>query len=166
MAKTVSNVCVGVATLYIHDTAGTAVGSITTEIGYTEDGVRMEYNPTIADVDVEEDTFPIERVITKEEISVIVNIAEASLANLEHAIAGGSLAGAVVTIGGGTMQEIAARIVGEAPAGGTRTIYLPYVNPTGMVGMPFRRGEKTVVPITLKPFRNADGATICTITDS
>lgn len=166
MAKTVANICVGVATLYYHSTAGTVVGSITTEVGYTEDGVNMEYNPTIVDIDVEEDTFPVERVITKEELSIICNMAEASLANLRNAIAGSILAGAVITIGGGAMQEIAIKIVGEAPSGGTRTIYIPYVNPVGTVGLTYRLGEKTIVPVTFKPFRNAFGATICTITDS
>lgn len=166
MAKTVSNICVGVATLYVHDTAGTAAGSITDEVGYTEDGVNFEYNPTVADIDVEEDTFPVERVITKEEVSVTCNMAEASLANLDNTIAGSILAGAVITIGGGTMQEKAIKVVGEAPSGATRTIYMPYVNPVGVVGQSYRKDNKTIVPVTFKAFRNADGATICTIMDS
>ena len=166
MAKTVSNITVGVATLYYHATAGTAAAGITTEVGYTEDGVNIEYNPTLADIKVEEDTFPVQRVITDEDMTVTCNMAEASLTNLEKAMSGAILAGAVITIGGGLVQEIAIKIVGVAPSGGTRTIYLPYVNPMGTVGMAYRKGIKTVVPVSFKPFRNAVGATICTVTDS
>ena len=162
----VGNVLVGVALLYYHTTPGTAVGSVVTEIGYTEDGVNIEYNPTIEDIDVEEETFPVKRVITKEECSITCNMAESSIANLEQAMAGALRVGGVITLGGGTIQEIAMKIVGIAPSGAVRTIYAGYVNPVGVVGMSYRLGEKTIVPVTFKPFLNAYGGTVITITDA
>jgi hypothetical protein len=166
MAKTVANVLTGVATLYYHATAGTVVGSVTTEVGYTEDGVNLEYNPTVEDTLVEEETMAIGRVLTKEEVSITCNMAESALANLELSMAGASLAGAVITLGGGTLQNFAIKIVGTAPAAGTRTIYAGYVHPTGTVGQSYKKGTKTIVPVTFKAYKYASGASAVTITDS
>ena len=166
MAKTVANVLVGVATLYYHATAGTAVGSVTTEVGYTEDGVNIEYAPTVENIKVAEETVPINRVITDEDITITCNMAESDLEQLELALAGASRAGDVITLGGGTLQNFAIKIVGTAPAGATRTIYAGYVHPTGTVGMSYKQGEKTIVPVTLKPYLNASGGTVLTITDA
>jgi len=166
MAKTAGSVLVGVATLYYHATAGTAVGSVTTEVGYTEDGVTIEYAPTINDIEVEEETVPISRVITKEDISITCNMAESDLEQLELALAGSSRAGDVITLGGGEIQNFAIKIVGTAPSAATRTIYAGYVHPTGTVGMSYKKGEKTIVPVTLKPYLNTSGGTVITITDA
>jgi hypothetical protein len=166
MAKTVANVLVGVATLYYHPTAGTAVGSVTTEVGYTKDGVTIEYAPTINDIDVEEETVSIKRVIAKEDISITCNMSESALNNLELAMAGASRAADVITLGGGTLQDFALKITGIAPSGATRTIYAGYVHPTGTVGMSYKKGEETIVPLTLKPYLNASGGTVITIEDA
>jgi hypothetical protein len=148
---TIGNVLVGDATLY-YGTAGDDAVDIKTNIGYTEDGVSIEYAPEVADIDVEEQTVTIKRVITKEEISITCNMAESALDNLTLAMAGADLAGLVITLGGGELQSFGIRIVGTAPEGFTRTIYAPYVNPTGTVGMSYKRGEKTIVPVTLKAY--------------
>jgi hypothetical protein len=166
MAKTAANVLVGVATLYYHPTAGTAVGSVTTEVGYTEDGVSIEYAPTVEDIDVEEETVAIKRVITKEDISITCNMAESDLEQLELAMGGASRAADVITLGGGVLQDFAIKIVGTAPGGATRTIYAGYVHPTGTVGMSYKKGEKTIVPLTLKPFLISSGGTVLTIEDA
>jgi len=166
MAKTVANVLTGVATLYYHATAGTAVGSVTTEVGYTEDGVNIEYAPTVEDTRVEEETMPIGHVLTQEDVSITCNMAESALANLELAMAGASRAGAVITLGGGTLQNFAIKIVGTAPAGATRTFYAGYVHPTGTVGQSYKKGGKTIVPVTFKAYKYASGANAVTWTDA
>ena len=166
MAKTVASVLVGVATLYYHATAGTAVGSVTTEVGYTEDGVSIEYAPTIQDIDVAEETVSIKRVITKEDITITCNMAESDLEQLDLALAGGLRAADVITLGGGALQDFAIKITGTAPGGLTRTIYAGYVNPTGTVGMSYKKGEKTIVPVSLKPFKNTSAGTVITISDA
>lgn len=166
MAKTAANVLVGSATLYYHATPGTAAASVTTEVGYTEDGVTIEYNPTIEDITVNEETVAINRAITKEDITITCNMAESDLDQLTLALAGGNRAAGVITLGGGVLQDFALKIVGTAPAGKTRTIYAGYVHPTGTVGMSYKKGEKTIVPLTLKPFLIASGGTVLTITDA
>ena len=166
MAETVANVLVGVAALYYHATAGTVVGSVVTQVGYTEDGVELVYDPTVEDIDVAEETVSIKRVISKEDISIVCNMAESALVNMELAMAGASLAGAVITLGGGVIQNFAIKIVGVNPAGAARTIYAGYVHATGTVGMSYKKGEKTIVPVTLKPYLNTSGGTVLTITDA
>lgn len=167
MATVVANVLVGTGTLYYHTTPGTAVGSVTTEFGYTEDGVTIEYTADIADIEVEEETFAIDRVITKEEIIITCNLAENLLANLENALAGALTGGAgIVDLGGGAMRNMALRFVGVAPGGLNRTIYIPYANPIGAVGMAYKKGEKTIIPVSFKGYQGVSGADVVQITDA
>ncbi len=119
-----------------------------TDLGYTEDGVRMEYSATEADVDVEEETFSIDRVITKEALTVTCNMAEGSLANLAYAMAGSVLSGSMITLGLGVNKKMALQIVGRNPAGKLRTIAMPLVTATGNVGQAYRKGSKMIVPMT------------------
>lgn len=170
MAKTAANVIVGVADIYYNPTAGTAVGGAGwVELGYTRDGVTMTYTADTADIEVEEETFPIKRVITKETAEVTCNLAENSLVNLNQALAGGVLAGGTITLAAGAIKEIALKIVGTNLGGGgatTRTVYLPYATATGAVGQSYKKGEDTIVPVTFQAFKNAFGADVCTIIDA
>ena len=161
MAKTIANVLVGVATLEIKY----PVGGAYVEVGYTEDGVNMEYSADTADIEVEEETFPIERVITKETLAVTCNMAESSLYNIDKAIAGSVLAASTITIGGGTNKEMSIKIVGTPPGGlTTRTIEIPLATALGTVGMSYRKGIKTIVPVTFQALKGA--ADVCTIIDA
>ena len=160
MAKTTSNVLVGVAILYFKY----PVGGSYVEVGYTKDGVTLEYNADTADIDVEEATFPIKRVITKEKLSVKCNMAESSLINMDKAIAGSVLAASTITIGGGLIKEMSIQIVGTNPAGFARTITIPLATAVGSVGMPFKKGEETVVPVEFQALKGASD--VCTIVDS
>jgi len=167
MATVVANVLVGTGTLYYHTTPGTAAASVTTEFGYTEDGVTLEYTPTVQDVEVEEETFAIKRVLTKEEAVVTCNLAENLLANLENAMAGALTGGAgIVNLGGGAMRDMALKFVGVAPGGLTRTIYIPYANPTGTVGEAYKKGPKTLIPASFKAYQGVSGGTVVSYTDA
>lgn len=167
MATVVANVLVGTGTLYYHTTPGTAVGSVTTEFGYTEDGVTLEYTPTVQDIEVEEETFPVKRVLTKEEFTVIVNLAEDLLANIENAMAGALTGGAgIVDLGAGAIRDMALKFVGIAPSGLTRTVYIPYAHPVGPVGMAYKKGVKTLVPCQFKAYLGVSGGDVVTITDA
>ena len=167
MANVVGNVLVGVGKLYYHTTPGTASASVTTEFGYTEDGVTLEYSASISDIDVEEETFSIKRAITKEEFIITCNLAETRLANLQNAMAGALTGGAnVVDLGGGALQDMALKFVGTAPSGfTTRTFYVPYAHPTGTVGMPYKKGDKTLIPVQFKAYKGAAGDVV-EITDA
>lgn len=167
MATIVANVLVGTGTLFYNTTPGTAVGSVTTEFGYTEDGVNIEYTADIADIDVEEETFSIARVITKEELTINCTFAENLLANLENAMAGALTGGAgIVDLGAGGMRTMALKFVGATVDGDDRTIYIPYANPVGAVAMSYKKGEQTMIPVSFKAYQGVSGGDVVTITDA
>jgi len=163
---TVANVLVGDATVTVTPNAGTLHPAAPVIIGYTVDGVDMSVKTSFADIKVEETNGTIIRRITDQEVTVTLNVAEGTLDNLVIAIPGTHLAGAVLTIGGDMLGEFALSIVGVGPTGGfTRTIALPHVNATGEVGIPFKKGAISVVPITFSCLTIAAG-TFGTITDA
>ena len=166
MANTIGNVLVGVAELFI----GVAGVAAATAVGYTEDGVTLEYSADVADIETEEETFPINRVITKETITVVCNCAESSIANIGYAIAGADGHASPVVIGdtatGGVLQKCSLKIVGKTPAGTARTIAILYAHPTGSVGMSYKKGEKTIVPMSFVAYKGDVAVDVCTITDA
>jgi len=167
MAKTASNVLVGVAELHYNPIPGTAVGGAGwIELGYTEDGLTLTYTAETADIEVEEETFPLKRVMTKETLELAANLAEASLLNMSQAMGGGILAGGVITLGGGALKEIGLKAIGTSPAGTARTVYVPYATATGAMGVPFRKGAKSVVPVAFQAYKHGAGVDVCTVTDA
>jgi len=154
---------------YTIEPGGTAPGmtlsSPFTEVGYTEDGVKLEYTASEADVDVEEETFSIGRVITKETLAVTCNMAESSLYNIDKAMAGSVLSGSILTLGDGVNKTMNLKIAGTNPAGYIREILIPLATATGTVGMSYRKGEKTVVPVTFQALKPTTGK-VCTIVDN
>ena len=249
MANTIAQVLVGTAVLSFRKIKPTEhdVDAALTEVGYTEDGVIIEYSVDTADVETEEETFPINRVITKETIAVICNLAESSLLNIARGMIGAKLddpgTPTILTLGGGTIVDeeftsvhdgavalihamidyasevvepdgggtpyvrgtdytmnymegditvlgtgtmgnttvfdidynystsgniIQLQIVGSAPpvaeVAKTRTIAIAEANAVGAVGMSYRKGEKTIVPVTFKAIKKA-ATDVCTITD-
>lgn len=146
-------------------TEGIRLSAPSTEVGYTEDGVTMEYTADEADIEVEEETFPIDRVITKETVAVTCNMAESSLYNMDKAMAGSLLSGSILKLGAGTNKKISLEIIGTNPAGFLRIISIPVCTATGAVGMPYKKGEKTVVPVTFQALKTADHPA-CTIVDN
>ncbi len=172
MAMTVANVIVGTAVLSYNPTEGSAVGAGGwVELGLTEDGVTMTYTADTADIEVEEETFPVSRVITKETIEVTCNLAENSRVNLSQAIAGGILAGVNITMGPGpgATWPVAIKIVGTLLGTGAatnRTVHIGYAQAIGSVGQSYRKGEKTLVPVTFQGYQNTAGGVVCTISDA
>ena len=146
-------------------TPGIRLSAPSTEVGYTEDGVTMEYTADEADVEVEEETFPIDRVITKETAAVTCNMAESSLYNIDKAMAGSLLSGSILKLGAGTNKKISLELIGTNPAGFLRTILIPSCTATGAVGMAYKKGEKTVVPVTFQALKTT-GHPAVTIVDN
>ena len=156
-------------TLYAIEPGGNAPGlmlsSPYTDVGYTEDGVTMEYTADEADGEVEEETFPIYRVITKETVQITCNMAESSLANIGNAMAGAAVSANILSFGAGVNKTMNLRIKGLNPAGFIREILVPLATATGAVGMSYKKGEKTVVPVTFQALKPATGFA-CTIVDN
>ena len=143
----IANVLVGVAEVEIN----------TEPVGYTADGVTMTIRSDFADIKVEELAGTIKRVLSDQRVEVTLNMAEGSLVNLAEAIPGSSLDAATLTIGGGALQEVQIKVIGTNPAGFNRTITLTACNPTGEVGIPFKKGEISVVPVTFSALIDDDG---------
>ena len=61
MARTIANVLIGYGTLSI----AYPVGGALTDVGYTKDGVNLEYDESHYDLMVEETTLPINRALLK-----------------------------------------------------------------------------------------------------
>ena len=134
---------------------GFSLSSPYTDIGYTEDGVTMTYNADTADIEVEEETVAIDRVLTKESVEITCNMAEASLANMGFAMAGSVVSGSILTVGAGVLKTLNLRLEGTNPAGFKRQMFFPKATATGSVGMPYKKGEKTVVPVTFQALKPA-----------
>jgi len=143
---------------YTIEPGGTApamsLSSPFTTVGYTEDGVTLTYTADTADIEVEEETFPIDRVITKETAEVTCNMAQSSLYNMDKAMAGAVLSGNILTLGGGVNKTLNLKIQGKNGDGYLVEIFMPKATATGAVGVAWRKGEKTILPVTfqcLKP---------------
>lgn len=145
-------------------TVGLSLSSPFTEVGYTEDGVTIEYTADEADIEVEEETFPIDRVITKETLAVTCNMAESSLFNIDKAMAGSVLSGSILKLGNGVNKTMNLKIAGTNPAGFNREILIPLATATGAVGMSYKKGEKTIVPVTFQALKG--DSPVCTIVDN
>ena len=134
-------------------TEALSLSSPFTEVGYTEDGVTVTYTADTAGIEVEEETFEIDRVITKETAEVTCNMAESSLFNIDKAMAGAVLSGSILTLGAGVNKKLNLKIEGKTPSGHLAAIMMPLVTATGSVGMAYKKGEKTVVPVTFQALK-------------
>ena len=157
---TASKVLVGVVTLEIK----CPIGGTYRNVGYTEDGVTVDYGVTKVEINVEEETYPIKQTIQTESLKVTANLAESSLANMHIAMAGSVLAGNVLSIGSGVDKEMAIRLVGKNELGYDKTWEIPQAVASGSVGMPYRKNEKTVVPVEFTAIKGSEA--IATVTDS
>ncbi len=145
-------------------TPGLSLSSPYTEVGYTEDGVILTYTADEADIDVEEETFAIGRVITKETLAITCNMAETSLFNINKAMAGSVLSGSIITLGTGVNKTMNLKLEGTNPAGFHRAIQIPLATATGAVGMSYRKGTKTVIPVTFQALKG--DSPVVTIVDN
>ncbi len=80
-------------------------------------------------------------------------MAQASLDNLAKAMAGSVLSGSILTLGAGVNKKMNIKIEGKTSGGHLASILMPKVTATGAVGIPYKKGEKTVVPLTLQALK-------------
>jgi hypothetical protein len=107
MAQSITEVLLGTGTLYTvlesdlngstptasfpADPDETPDSSYFTDIGYSEGGFSLEYDKTFEDVMVAEEIDPIKTIKTAQEVRITGELAQASLANLKLAMAGGTI---------------------------------------------------------------------------
>ena len=156
-------------TVYTIEPGGTSpamrLSSPFTDIGYTKDGLTITYTADTADIEVEEETFPIAIVLTKESAEVTCNMAESTLANINNAMGGGVLSGSILTLGGGTIKTLNLKLTGLTPDGYLREIFIPNASATGAVGIAYKKGEQTVIPVTWRATK-PEGSSAVTIVDN
>jgi len=133
--------------------AAIILGAPFTEVGYTEDGVIATYTAEEADIEVEEETIAIDRVLTKEIFEVTCNMAQSSLFNIDKAMAGSLLSGNILKIGAGVNKKITLQIRGTSPDGYIRAILIPSCTAMGAVGMAYTKDAKTVIPVTFQALK-------------
>ena len=124
------------------------------EVGYTEDGVTFEYIVEEDDTRVDEESFPIDRDIVSEGAAFICSMAEATMANMNFAMAGSVLSGATLKLGAGVNKKLGVQIIATNPASFYRSITMPSCTANSNVSMAFKRaGQKTLVPVRFEAIK-------------
>ncbi len=137
-------------------------------LGWTSDGVTMTVATEAADIKVEEVIGTLKRVVTDQTLEVTLNMAEGTLDNLNVAIPRTKEDPAgTLTLGvpdNDTFPYLMGKLVltGEAPSGKTRTVTLYKVSATGSVGIPYKKGEISVIPVTFSAMKDGIPANTAT----
>lgn len=122
---TASNVLVGLGTVSFKTPY---TGSWTAQ-GFSIDGATLLYTPTYEVSRVPWSTFDADACLVGEEVMVVMEMAESTLANLRLALPGvEDLTASTITLGKSdySWNGIGCKIVGSNPAGFARTITMPY----------------------------------------
>lgn len=146
-----ANVLIGTAEITL------GVGVLARVVGYTTDGVTMNVKSDYFHAKSEENVGTLKRYLIDQEVEVALNIAEGALVDLADAIPGSSLVGAVLTLGGGSLQEHRLTLRGTTPGGKDRVIILTLVNPIGAVSVPYKKGEVSIVPVVFSALVDDSG---------
>ena len=136
-------------------TAAILVNAPYTDVGYTDDGVDMTYTGETANIDAEEETFPIDNVLVSESVEITCNMAEASLFNMNIAMGGAVLSGSILKLGGGVQKKVTLQLLGVGPEGFHTALLIPSCVAVGAVGMPYKKETKTIVPVTFRALKTA-----------
>lgn len=169
---TTTNVLYGVGILFTA-TVGTAVPSdqnlgVATAwtglgwayVGATEAGVTVTFNPTVQDLNIEEQPTPVAVVVGAATLQVTATLSEETLFNVNLAWGnGGSIA--VTPAGAGqpgksvmtlstNFQSMACALVGRNQLGYARVLNIPQVMSAGQVQTAYRRAaQQRLYPLTL-----------------
>lgn len=148
------------------------------EMGFTEEGVEIEYTPEFFDAVVDQELTAVKKVLTAEAVVLRTRLAEADLDRLSKAIAGaafstiaqaaGQSAQDVVKIGGGTAAVKALAFEGKSPEGGFRIIFVHRAVSAEAVVQAYKKGEKTIFAVAFAALADTNkpaGEKLLTIND-
>ncbi|RKL63017.1 hypothetical protein DXT63_08455 [Thermoanaerobacteraceae bacterium SP2] len=153
------NVLVGAASMSISKDGGTTW----IDIGYTQDGATLNYNPTFQNIEVDQELLPVKKVKTGETLTITVNMAEATLENYKLALGlpdtalteDTTLKTRTLTLKPNfELPEHQVKLVGKNPDGLDRTITLFRVVSTGNVQTSYTKNGVQLIPITLEALAN------------
>lgn len=164
-----ANIIVGTAMLYVAPVGTPApvvpptnvaptIDPLWVPMGYTDAGIKFAYAVSNKDISVDEEMAPVDVLPDKETVKVSCGLAEATLENLNRAIAGGTLTTIAVGVGVAgesilqvgsrqTNQKFACLLIGNGPKGFTRMVNLYRAIATSNMEMTYKRAEKVMVPV-------------------
>lgn len=164
-----ANIIVGTAMLYVAP-VGTAapvvpptnvaptINALWIPVGYTDAGIKFAYSVSNKEITVDEEMAPVDVLPDKETVKISCALAEATLENLNRAIAGGTLtttAPATGVAGSSTLSvgslqtnvKMAYLLIGNAPKGFLRMFNLYRGIATSNLELTYKRAEKIMVPV-------------------
>jgi hypothetical protein len=129
-------------------------------VGATEAGVTLTFNPTVQNINIEEQPTPVGVAVNTADLQITTNLSEETLAHINMAWGNGGTT-AVTAAGAGqpgksvltlstAFQTLSAAIVGVNQLGFARVLYIPVVVSAGQVQTAFRRAaQQRLYPLTL-----------------
>lgn len=165
-AKKAGNILTGPVALFRGE-VGADAAAITTEIGYTEDGLQLSYNDTITNLEVDEEIFPVGATRTGVEMTLSFQMAEATLENFlfAYGLAADAYDDATKTLEidpTADVEYVSLKATGQAPSGGTRTYVFPKVAVRGQRQSAIRKGQKILIPVEVAVYKGEDAPGIIT----
>lgn len=129
------------------------------EVGYTEDGTKLAYQPTLKEIMVDEEPAPVKRSLDTEKATISANVAESTLVNLNAAISASTLTSQAadathaqtktLKVGGGSLTEVMVGLEGLSPTGRQRIIIGYRAQAQANIQLQFKRNDKTIIPVEL-----------------
>lgn len=176
MPVTTTNLIQGPATLYIGAfgvaeplTVADAPGAGWTDVGGTKEGVELSVAKEFAVLEVDQLIDEVGRTVTKRTVSIKTSLAEATLANLAHALNEAAPAAQVLEptadLTSFSPAYKAILLDGIAPGGFRRRIIVRKALSTDSVASAYKKDGMTLVPVTftghyvsasIKPYKIED----------
>jgi len=155
----------GCLTVYI-GTAGAAVGSVSTLIGYVRE---VELSADKSENEIRDDcvTYSLLTLTTEQSINISFNLMQPNLELMASILDGCTQVGGTVSFGNATNAQFSMKLVGTDSAGTARTYYLPYVQQVGGFSQTFKIGElQELQGVTVTAIKDADLTYVMQITDA
>ena len=143
----------------------------TTDLGYTKGGVKVTVEPTIEEIEVDQETEPIDSRITKRNVQVTVPLAEYTLENLHLAFPGSEIvtdnttptkkklvlksAAGVSLVS--AAQELVLHPTDKLPADVSEDWTFPKAVPVGNVEVSYDKENPKIIELTFRAFPDATG---------
>lgn len=131
-----------------------------TYAGATDQGVTTTFNPSMSNLQIEEQPTPVASIVSTATYQITFSMAEETIDNINTAYgAGGTKVATAAGIGqpgktvltlSSNFKILAAAILGANSLGFPRVFFVPKVNAAGQVQTAFRRAaDKRMYPVTL-----------------
>ena len=128
-----------------------------TEVGYTESGTDLAYNPSIKDIMVDEEKAAVKKILDTEKATITSKLAEATMKNLATAISaalystgtadGTHAATEQIDVGSGEVAPVMVGFEGINPNGGPRILIGYKAITQANVQLSFKRAAATIIPV-------------------